>query len=83
MKLTQQEIAALAQEEKNRPLVEMYQKLSTGKRFFDYWFEQLPLYPTQVECYRAVNDLYFELYGEYKYSCWESFAAAKSRYTGK
>lgn len=81
MKLTQNEIAALAQEEKNRPLVEMYQRLSTARGFYLYWFETIPDYPTRTECFQAANDLHFELFGEYKYSDISSFNRAKQRFT--
>jgi len=81
--LTQHEIAELAQEEKNRPLVNAFQKLSTPKGFYDYWFDHLPEYRTQTECFTAVNDLHEELFGHPKYTSFDSFDRSKRRFTQK
>lgn len=71
--LTQQEVAALAQAEKYRQQTEMMRKIHNPQGFYDYYFAQLPLHRTNVECFNAVNDLYFELFGDYKYSSYNSF----------
>lgn len=71
--LTQQDIANLAQEEKYRDQVEMMRKIYSPKGFFDYYFTQLPHHKTNIDCFNAANDLYFELFGDYKYSSHGSF----------
>ena len=84
-KLTQHDIAAMAQEEKYRHQVEMMRKLYTPKGFIDYYFEQLKLpdYKTNIECFNAINDIHYELFGEYKYSSYHSFRSQLSRHLKK
>lgn len=48
-------------------------QLATPKGFYDYWFKNLPNYNTRIECFNAVNDLYFSYFGEYRYSTYNSF----------
>ncbi len=43
---------------------------STG--FFQYYFKILENHETQVAAFNEVNDLYFETFGEVKYSSWDS-----------
>jgi hypothetical protein len=53
----------------------LYRQLGTRSGFFQYYFKQLdnPKYRTYVECFNAVNDLHFELFGEYRYESYDSF----------
>lgn len=77
--ITQQEIANLAQEEKYREQVEIIRKIATAKGFYDYFFSLLPnpKFRTRNEAFEYVNTLYFELFGEYKYSSYQSFLNSK------
>jgi hypothetical protein len=57
--------------------VKIMRKLATKQGFFKYYFEQLKYqdkYKSNKEAFEAVNDLYFSLFGQYRYSSWQSFA---------
>lgn len=73
--LTIQEIEALAQEEKYRAQIEIIRKIATPKGFYEYFFSLLPTkeFKTRTEVFDYVNELHRELFGDYKYSCYESF----------
>ena len=49
------------------------QKLGTRKGFFLFYFDQLPKFNTQTDCFNAVNMLHYEIFGEEKYSSYDSF----------
>lgn len=44
--------------------------------YFERYFYYLPISVTMAEAFDRVNQEYFELFGEYKYSCIRSFRAA-------
>lgn len=77
--ITQHEIAILAQEEKYREQVEIIRKIATAKGFYYYYFSLLsnPEFRTRTEVFEYVNNLYFELFGEYRYSSYQSFLNSK------
>ena len=51
----------------------LLKKLATTQGFFQYYFEQLPKHRTMPECFNAVNDKYFDLFGEYRFESYYSF----------
>lgn len=71
--LTQQEIALQAQMQKYQVENELMRKIGTARGFFDYYFSILPQHKTQIEAFNFANDIYFELFGEYRYSSHSSF----------
>lgn len=56
---------------------QLLKQLGTTIGFYEYYVENIPSYRTYIECFNAVNDLYFDLFGEYRYSCWHSFKQSK------
>lgn len=46
---------------------------ATTEGFFKLYFEALPKHRTQVECFNAINERYYDLVGEYKFSEYRSF----------
>lgn len=54
-------------------------KIATSSGFYQYYFEQIKCYKTNVECFEAVNDLYFKYFGEYKYSSYNSFRTLRNK----
>lgn len=77
--LTQQDIINLAQEEKYRAQVEIIRKIATARGFYEYFFSLLPdpRFRTRNEVFEYVNTTYYELFGEYKYSSYQSFLNSK------
>lgn len=55
----------------------LMKKLATSQGFYEYYFSQLNNYKSNVECFEAVNELCFEIFGEYRYSSYKSFAISK------
>lgn len=47
--------------------------LGTKSGFFQYYFDQLKEHRTQYECFNAVNEKHYELFGEYRYDNYNSF----------
>ena len=54
-------------------------KIATSSGFYQYYFEQINFYKTNVECFESVNDLYFKYFGEYKYSSYNSFRTLRNK----
>lgn len=55
----------------------LMRQLATPTGFYEYYFKQLKHHQTNMECFNHVNDLYFEIFGEYRYSSYYSFARTK------
>lgn len=52
---------------------QLMRELGTNEGFFKHYFENLPKHRTQIECFNMINDQYFEFFGEFRYSCYNSF----------
>jgi len=52
------------------------QKLGTAKGFYLYYFELLPHFTTQTDCFNAVNLLHYKIFDQYKYEDYNSFRNA-------
>jgi hypothetical protein len=48
-------------------------KISTSFGFYSFYFENLKNYKTENECFNEVNELYFNLFGVYKYENYQTF----------
>lgn len=48
-------------------------KAVTRQGFFELYFKELPKHRTNFECFNALNEKYFDLVGEYRYSSFQSF----------
>ena len=59
---------------------EIIRKIATVTGFYEYYFQQLKNHKTEIECFEAVNDLYFEYFSEFKYSSYDSFRKVKNKY---
>lgn len=54
--------------------------ISKPKNFFKTYFKNLPYARTNLECFNKLNELHFEVYGEYMYSSYESFKVVCNRH---
>jgi hypothetical protein len=57
--------------------IKLLKQLGTAEGFYQYYFSELKNYRTNIECFNAVNDLYLDLFGEYRYSSWHSFCTTR------
>lgn len=48
--------------------------------FYRYYFDELPHHNTKIEAFNHVNQLYFDLYGEYRYEDHISFRIVYNRH---
>jgi len=74
--MNKHELDQLAQEEKYRAQVDLMRQLYSASGFFKFYFAQLPKHRTQIEAFNAVNELHMDLFGEYRYSDYNSFRHA-------
>ncbi len=47
--------------------------------FYNYYFNDLKYHRNQTECFNHINDLYFDIYGEYRYESYQSFSNQYSK----
>lgn len=66
--------------EKLEKKIAQMQRLATRQGFFQHYFELCKDCPTNLEAFERTNDLYFELYGEYRYSSYNSFRILKNQF---
>ncbi len=64
----------------------LMRNLATRQGFFQYYFKELSekkgtmhKHRTMVECFNYCNEKYYDLFGEYKYSNYNSFKQQVSR----
>jgi hypothetical protein len=55
--------------------------IATPSGFFKYYFEKLKddNFKTDIACFNYVNELYFEFFGVYKYTDYNSFRKLKNK----
>ena len=81
--MTQLEIAQRTELEKLKKENELMRQLSTINGFFIYYFSQCPVHKTNIDTFNAVNEKYFNLFGEYRYSDIHSFKKSLIYHTKK
>lgn len=59
--------------EKLKEQTELMRQLSTVTGFIFYYFTKCKEHKTNNEAFNHVNDLYFDLFGEFRYSDFHSF----------
>lgn len=64
----------------------LMRRLATRQGFFQYYFKELSekkgnkhKHRTMVECFNYCNEKFYDLFGEYKYSSYNSFKQQISR----
>jgi hypothetical protein len=70
----------LAEAEKQ---IALMRQLGTTQGFIQAWFDKLKVTKTNEEAFDELNELYFKLYGTYRYSCYRSFRSAREYYFKK
>lgn len=67
--------------EKLRAENKIMREIATPVGFFSYYFKMLKeeKFTTNVSCFNYVNDLYFNFFGEYKYSDYNSFRLVQNK----
>ena len=59
----------------------LMQNLSSVEKFYKYYFSLLPTSKTKKEAFKKVNQLYFELFGIYRYCTFENFKKRTVNFT--
>ncbi|WP_281321996.1 hypothetical protein [Flavobacterium aestivum] len=65
--------------EKLEKKVVIMQKLSTIEGFYSEFFEKLKTAPSNKSAFNEVNETYFELFGKYRYSDFNTFKVITNR----
>ena len=71
--------AAEQEIEKLQAQNKLMRQLATSTGFYEYYFKQLKYHRTNIECFNKVNEAYFEIFGEYRYSDYRSFMTTNSK----
>lgn len=79
----QQKLADQVELEKLQKKIERMQQLVPVVGFFKCYFTMLKDYSTNFEAFHALNDEYFELFGVYRFSTWESFRNSMKHHDNK
>lgn len=80
--MTPQEENALRLElEKMQQTLFLMRQLGTREGFFQYYFKKINQFKNREQCFHSVNELYKNLYGEYRYSDYGSFRNTLNRAT--
>lgn len=58
-------------------------QLARRQGFFDYYFAECKNHKTNHAAFDTVNELYFDLFGEYRYSDYNTFKVATNYYNNK
>ena len=53
--------------------IRLMKQLVTRKGFYSFYFSKLPNYQTAQQCFENVNYLYHSLFGEKRFSTYDSF----------
>ncbi len=69
--------------EKIRQEVIIMREIATPKGFYSFYFKNLLQFSKNRECFNYVNDKYYEFFGEYKYSSYDSFKKLVTYYQKK
>lgn len=71
--LSQQPIIINLKQKSDAEKYQLAQKLGTVKGFYQYYFDMLPVIQNQTKTFEAVNLLHYKIFGEEKYSSYDSF----------
>lgn len=69
-------------EKLEKQLAEM-RKLSTRKGFYEQFFKELITAKTNIEAFNTINERYHVLFGNYRYSDFNSFKVMSNYYNKK
>lgn len=58
-------------------------KLSSAEKFRLEYFESLKYYKSNKQCFDALNEEYYELFGQYRYSDFSTFKVILSKQANK
>ena len=81
--MTNQEIHLAKELDKLKQENLLMKKIATTNGFYQYYFEQLKSHKTNIDCFNYINELYYNYFKEYKYSCYNSFKNQIKKYLKK
>lgn len=66
--------------EKLQKKVDRMRQLVPTLGFIKAWFQILKTSESNIAAFETLNNEYFELFGTYRYNCYETFKAIKNRH---
>jgi len=77
------EIAYKALLEKKQKEIDLMKLLNSSDGFYQYFFKICNEYKTREDAFDAVNNLYFELFGRFRYKSYKGFRNSISQFYKK
>ncbi len=78
--MDQLKLAQAAEIEKLQKQNEIMKQLATREGFYNYYFKTCKDAISNLDAFNKANDLYFELFKEYRYTDFNSFKRSKNHY---
>lgn len=77
------EIAVLAENDKLKKEIDLMRMLNSNDGFYQYFFKICNDHKTREDAFDAVNNLYFELFGRFRYKSYKGFRNSISQFYKK
>lgn len=77
--MTQQENALRIHIEKLEVQLKQMRTLASNQGFYNAYFKELKTAATNHEAFNIVNEQYYNLFGRYRYSSYDTFRNVKNR----
>lgn len=77
--MTQEEKALRIHIEKLQLQLDQMKALSSVSGFYNAYFKQLKTATSNSEAFNVVNEQYYNLFGRYRYSSYDSFSKLKNK----
>lgn len=71
--MNQLELAYKAEVQKLQEKIEIMKLIGNREGFYKYFFKICDQFKTREDAFEAVNNLYFELFGEFRYNSYKGF----------
>ena len=81
--MTTQELSLSNELKRLKKEAEIMKQIATPRGFYGYYFNSLANFKTNLDCFNHVNELYFQFFGEYKYSGYDSFKQNQKKHLKK
>ncbi|MFD0701755.1 hypothetical protein [Myroides pelagicus] len=79
MTITQQHLAAQVEIERLRKENEVMKQIASTDGFYDYYFKNITKYPSRIDAFNYVNELYEKYFGCKRYKNYWSFKRTVNR----
>ncbi|KZE82883.1 hypothetical protein AV926_04865 [Myroides marinus] len=79
MTISQHHIAVQVENERLRKENELMRQIASTDGFYEYYFKQITKYPSRIDAFNHVNELYEKYFGSKRYKNYWSFKRTVNR----